>query len=132
TFVGIAEGKEASVWTAKAHGDTKTLVGTDDYVGPHTARRFQQHQGHQVAGYGDQSILTVRCFDEAREVTNFSAGARVGEQGAEIIAIYQLIGFGYYHLKTEVLGAGFDDGDGLGMGVSIDEENIGSALLVLA
>ena len=128
-LIGLAGGEEGGMRTAIAHGHAEALRTADGDIRAHFAGRVQDHQRQQVGGDNRKSARRFQRRHRFGEITHLAAGARIVEQGGKhagrIEVGHRIAGD---DLETEGLGAGFEDGEGLGMTVGIDEKTIGLRL----
>ena len=129
-------GHEGGVGSAEAHGDAEALGVADGDVGSAAgpfAGGFDEGEGEEVGGGDDLGVVLVGGFGEGAVVEDSSICRWVLDEDATELferesprlarrGFDQLFGVADCYFDAEPFGAGFDDGDGLGVDVVGDEE----------
>ena len=126
TFIGIADGHIGGMRTAVAHRNTEALGRSDSHVGTEFARGGQQCQRQRIGGHDAERSGSFQTGDGRTEITDFTIGSRILENGAEHIGRFQIgVRIADDQLPAERLGTGAQHSDGLRVAVFINEEFTG-------
>jgi hypothetical protein len=132
-LVGIARGEERGVGATVAHGDAEALAAADHHVGTGGTGGAQQRQGEQVRRHRHQRVRGMRGADQRFDVLHGAAAARVGQEQAEgVLGGDQLGGVANVHLDAQGARPRFQNRQGLGMAVRVDQEHVALRLAVHA
>ena len=120
--------------TAKAHGETKTLVATKSAVGTHLAGSLHHGQSHKVGSHTDKDTLLVALGYELGVVANFTKLVGVLNHDSEIlgsieIEILHIAGF---NLNVAGSGIGAHHVESLRQYAIVDENLVHTVFLSLA
>ncbi len=123
-------GHEGGVGAAAAHGDAEALGAADGDVGTAAgpfAGGFDEGEGEEVGGGDDLGVVFVGGVGEVAVIDDAAVGGGILHEDAAESFEFRVSGFELFHVAdgdfdAEPFGAGFDDGDGLGVAVLGDEE----------
>ena len=119
-FIGVLHCKIRRVGPAVAHGDAEALGGAEGDIGTEFVRRREEGEGEGVAGEDGEATFGLDPLDGGAEVAYVTEGIGVLEESAEEIAFRE--GVPNDDGPAQGFSAGFEDGEGLGVNGTIDEE----------
>ena len=132
-LVGVFAGKECSVRTTIAHGNSQALARPKHHVGTPGSGGRKQGQGQNIGSYGQANFVASAGSTELHVVAHRTAGCGVLHQcSKKFLARLKRHGVAKDELHAYRLGTGLQQGLGLHVDVLIDKELQHVALLLLS
>ena len=132
-LVGVFTGKECSVRTTIAHGNSQSLGGPKHHVGTPGSGRRKQGQCQNIGCYRQANFAASACCTELHVVAHRTAGCGVLHQcSKKFLARLKGHSVAKDELHAYRLGTGLQQSLGLHVHVLIDKELQHVALLLLS